>query len=833
MADIQKGIALNPKSILQRVDTTPTADSESLITSGGVKEYVDTQDASINARIDTVNTQLGQAFYFKGSCAKADLPASGNTVNDTYYVTDAAEQCWYSWDGTKWVKSSMSQADYAGLIAQLKADISSEFSTAKTYDIGDYCLYGADGKLYVCTTAITTTGAVWDATKWQEFNFADAMSDIVMVDDTQPTSIANKIWVDTSTPDTVEVLTVEDASEIVAPEFDSTQAYEVGDYVMYNAKLYKANTATAANDGWIAARWTQVTVIGTINDQIGELKAHVEDGLYISNNFSWENGNISATGVNNNTNRQYRVRTVGFIQDNSIEMLACPSDTMFVIHMYSGQSASNWVGVFNGTSFAETGGEWIGEFDFGRWQATYPTYYFRFVMQKRTFTEIGPSYGKYLYVSGYDSIDLKITNGISNDFNQFGTYSVGDYCYYHTVLYRFIDDKPAGAWDDTKVNPVSIITDIQIAAVNVDKKAVYDKFCTHFNTNGTVSSYIFFTDPHIYNKNCSDSLIKKMFSVIQNAYNSTPTDFVMCGGDWLVGRKNDIIPDGPTPAQACGQLGFLAGVTDKLFKPYYPIIGNHDTNYKNTTLSQQTINNLMFRGQGESYYRFEAKDVAYYVFDSGLDNNTDTITQRRAEQLDWFATALLTETKPNVVICTHIFYATTTGVWNRATVSKMGEYMAAIAAAYNVRQNYSAGWDNTKSYDYSGKTGKVDYIIAGHLHHDWIVQESGIPVVMTTWVLNNYTYPTFDLMAHDHDSNIVYCDRVGEGANRIMHCNQEAVTTTKTLTATITGTLTWTSDSTDVATVSDGTVTAVASGYSLITAANENGEIETWVVSVS
>jgi len=568
-------------------------------------------------------------------------------------------------------------------------------------------------------------------------------------------------------------------------------------------------------------------------DEIANLKSVIEDGLYISNNFEWVNGNISATGANNNTNREYRVRTVGFIQDNSIEMLACPSDTMFVVHMYSGQSASNWVGVFNGTEFATTGCAWIGVFDFGKWQALYPTYYFRFIMQKRVFTEIDPSYGKYLYIAGYNSVDFKITNGIAADFNQFGTYSTGDYCYYHTVLYRFTDDKAAGAWDDTVVEPVQIMTDLRIATVNADKKTVYDNFCTHFNASGAVSSYIFFTDPHIYYKNCPDSLIKKMFSVIQNAYDSTPTDFVMCGGDWLVGGANDIIPGGPTPAQACGQLGFLAGVTDKLFKPYYPIIGNHDTNYKNTTLSQQTINNLMFREQGESYYRFEVKDVAYYVFDSGLDNNTGTITPRRAAQLDWFATALLTEDKPNVVLCTHIFYATTSSDWTRATVSKMGEYMAAIAAAYNARQTYTAGWDNTKSYDYSGETGKVDYIIAGHLHNDWIVQESGIPVVMTAWVLNDYTYPTFDLMAYDHNADILYCDRIGAGANRIVHCNRESVITTALLTASITGTLTWTSDNTEIATVSDGTVTAVATGYSLITAANENGEKETWVVSVS
>ena len=272
-AIIQNGIALNPKSVLEKVDSTPTTDSENLISSGGVKQYVDQKDAATNERIDTVNTQLASSFFFKGSSTYASLPVSGNTINDTYYVTDNDKQCWYSWDGTSWIQSSMSQADYAGLIAQLKADMSSEFSQQKTYDVGDFCLYGADGKLYVCKTAITTTGAAWDSTKWDEVAFADAISDLILATDTQPTSTANKIWLDTDeVPDTVEVVTVDDLSEIVTDEFDQASAYSTGDYVMYDAKLYKANTASAANDGWVSTRWQEITVMNEMKDELTDVK---------------------------------------------------------------------------------------------------------------------------------------------------------------------------------------------------------------------------------------------------------------------------------------------------------------------------------------------------------------------------------------------------------------------------------------------------------------------------------------------------------------------------------------------------------------------------------
>ena len=306
-ATIQNGIALNPKSILTKVDTTPTADSNNPVSSDGVKTYVDQKDQATNSRVDTLTTQIAADFFFKGSSAFADLPASGNTVNDTYYVTDSDKECWYSWNGTEWVKSSMSQADYAGLIAQLKADVSAEYSTSKTYKVGDYCLYGADGVLYICKTAVTTAGA-FDSSKWQAISFGEAVGDLVIADDTQPTSLANKIWLDTDpNPDTVEVITEEDLGNIVAGEFDSASAYAVGDYCTHDAKLYIAKTATAANDGWIAARWQQVTVMGTLNDEVGNLK----ESTSAEKTYAFTIGGLSTSSstAGDETDNQARART--------------------------------------------------------------------------------------------------------------------------------------------------------------------------------------------------------------------------------------------------------------------------------------------------------------------------------------------------------------------------------------------------------------------------------------------------------------------------------------------------------------------------------------------
>ena len=372
-------------------------------------------------------------------------------------------------------------------------------------------------------------------------------------------------------------------------------------------------------------------------------------------------------------------------------------------------------------------------------------------------------------------------------------------------------------------------------ALLIKKTEITDAYSAHFDSAESVDGYLFFTDPHIYRAEVTEDVQMELFKRLELAYNSTPTRFMLCGGDWLQGGEQDVIPGGPTPAQACGQLGYVTGVMGKLFKNYYPMFGNHDGNYKNTALSRQTVINLMFPEQGKCYYTFKSGETRYYIFDTTTDLGLGSMTDYKKEQLNWFVAQLLENTgDEHIVIGCHVFTDNYTSTASDSDICLQMKDALAVANAYNLRiADYALPWATTTIKDFSGCTGTIHYCIAGHTHHDLLGEYAGIPVLITQNALHNYAQPTFDLVAFDHDSNTLYTNRIGNGANRILHCAWVTVSTTETLTPAITGTLTWASLDDAVATVTGGTVTAVSSGYALISAANENGEVEAWVVAVS
>lgn len=62
--------------------------------------------------------EMTSPFNFKGKCIYANLPSTGNTINDTWYCTD--KKCRYSWNGNIWEQSSMDESDYADELAAVK-----------------------------------------------------------------------------------------------------------------------------------------------------------------------------------------------------------------------------------------------------------------------------------------------------------------------------------------------------------------------------------------------------------------------------------------------------------------------------------------------------------------------------------------------------------------------------------------------------------------------------------------------------------------------------------------------------------------------------------------
>lgn len=66
-------------------------------------------------------TDISSPYQFRGACLSANLPGSGNKINDTYYVTD--KKCKFTWNGAAWYQSSLNESDYEEELSSLTEDI--------------------------------------------------------------------------------------------------------------------------------------------------------------------------------------------------------------------------------------------------------------------------------------------------------------------------------------------------------------------------------------------------------------------------------------------------------------------------------------------------------------------------------------------------------------------------------------------------------------------------------------------------------------------------------------------------------------------------------------
>lgn len=124
--------------------------------------------------ISDLQRQVASPFNYKGSVLElSDLPSTGNTENDTYYVKN--EGYLVSWNGTAWSQSSIDETDYLEQITVIQNDIAPEYDSTSTYSAGEYCIY--DGQLYRCTTEITTAEA-WTAAHWTQVSVSGEVSDL-------------------------------------------------------------------------------------------------------------------------------------------------------------------------------------------------------------------------------------------------------------------------------------------------------------------------------------------------------------------------------------------------------------------------------------------------------------------------------------------------------------------------------------------------------------------------------------------------------------------------------------------------------------------------------
>ena len=124
--------------------------------------------------IQTLQQQQANPYNFKGDVAAVtNLPGSGNTVNDTYYVTGAGAL--YTWTGSSWEQSSVSANDYSLVLSAIKANFADTYDQTDTYAVGDYCVH--NDNLYRCTTAISTP-ETWNALHWTAVSVGGELENI-------------------------------------------------------------------------------------------------------------------------------------------------------------------------------------------------------------------------------------------------------------------------------------------------------------------------------------------------------------------------------------------------------------------------------------------------------------------------------------------------------------------------------------------------------------------------------------------------------------------------------------------------------------------------------
>lgn len=318
--------------------------------------------------------------------------------------------------------------------------------------------------------------------------------------------------------------------------------------------------------------------------------------------------------------------------------------------------------------------------------------------------------------------------------------------------------------------------DVAGDAIFADVETPGKRFAALYEGSGSILSMLFFTDPHtIYGGGSNPATFGSPYyptfftslAYLQKFADMLPFDFVLSGGDWI--NQSD------TKDMACYELGQIKALLETKFRKCYRLLGNHDTNYQgreeagsadNTgILDQQTIVNLLYNDVGRAYYKIERHNCDIYCFDSGTDHR-NTLSSYDKTQLDWFAQELARNTRPDIVLATHIIME---GSSDAPQISVFADAIEQVADAYNRRTSVVV--DGTEYSFANVTTGRIRCIIGGHTHYDYTNEEAPIPIFCTrnlvapTALPGRATY-TFDLILIDFTAGVLHAVRVGNGTDR-------------------------------------------------------------------
>lgn len=357
-----------------------------------------------------------------------------------------------------------------------------------------------------------------------------------------------------------------------------------------------------------------------------------------------------------------------------------------------------------------------------------------------------------LCVKYYENMNYKFANLYTSYWkNDFGLF-------YDYVATHWVNDSLTGT-----TNPaISLVDTLNSAPMVVDYgwEAAAREYSALFNNTDDVEGFLFFTDPHLCQWDGWETECNNYIKFLQKVYNSTPTDFIVCGGDWL--GNND------TMDEACFKLGYIDGFMHSMFDNYFHVVGNHDTNYQGLleegaekwtgTLTNETVRNLWFRNEGKAYYSFTGKHSDFYVLDTQLDS-VDEMTPYKWEQVQWFAKMLKEDDRLHNAVFMHIVFTADD------SIGTMAQNIGAVIEAYNSKGTITI---EGVAYSFADCVGHVDFVLCGHNHKDYASTLGGVPCLSTTHMRDGGT-PSFDLCLCDYNTNTLTLVRVGTGENRTVN----------------------------------------------------------------
>ena len=278
-------------------------------------------------------------------------------------------------------------------------------------------------------------------------------------------------------------------------------------------------------------------------------------------------------------------------------------------------------------------------------------------------------------------------------------------------------------------------------------------------TNG--EKFLYFTDPHYVEGKNPEGRIRPaydhMLDVMGEYFHASGATFALSGGDWF--------NDTNTRETAIRNMKDIDARMRAAFgESFYLVIGNHDHNYQTWDTEKATItksphwlttdeiNAAWYAGKkygGKCYYSFAGENTVFYAFNSGIDWGHTVMSDLDIEQVAWFLDRLAARDDAHIALTPHMLYIS--GKTFNAGTAKLLE----IAEQYNARGTVSF---QDKSYDFSSKIGRVEFLIAGHSHRDEVSVYHGIPCILT--VNNGVSCPSFDLVAVDYDARIVNLTRI-------------------------------------------------------------------------